>query len=205
METKAFGFKASKLTESGSFTGLLSVYGNVDSYDDVVMAGAFRDTLREKGNQRPLLWQHNPDNPIGSLTLEDRADGLYAKGQLLLTIPQGQIAYELLKANVLTGMSIGYTVPDGGAVFSRDGKRQLNRIDLFEGSLVTFPANDEARIDSVKKQRDDATRAVLDALDGQMKKWRDEIAVKDTFSILFAINDAEMKIRRINELVKEGF
>lgn len=203
MEHKAFGFKASKLTESGSFTGLLSVYGNVDSYDDVVMPGAFTETLREKGNQRPLLWQHNADNPIGTLTLEDRADGLYAKGQLLLTIPQGQIAYELLKAGgAIGGMSIGYSVPDGGASFSRDGKRQLNRIDLFEGSLVTFPANDEARIDSVK-QRDDAIRAVLDAVERNIKAWKHEIDVKDTVSILFALSDAESKIRRIADRLND--
>lgn len=204
MERKAFGFKASKLTETGSFTGLLSVYGNVDSYDDVVMPGAFRDTLKEKGNQRPLLWQHNPDNPIGTLALDDRADGLYAKGQLLLTIPQGQIAYELLKAGVLTGMSIGYSVPDGGAAFSRDGKRQLNRIDLFEGSLVTFPANDEARIDSVKKQRDNEIAAVLDAVERNIKEWKDEIAVKDTVSMLFTLADAQRKIENINSILKEG-
>jgi uncharacterized protein len=203
MERKTFGFKASKLTETGSFTGLLSVYGNVDSYDDVVMPGAFKDTLKEKGNQRPLLWQHNPDNPIGTLTLEDRADGLYAKGQLLLTIPQGQIAYELLKAGVLTGMSIGYAVSDGGAAFSRDGKRQLNRIDLFEGSLVTFPANDEARIDSVKKH--DEIAAVLDALESNIARWKHENDVKDTVSMLFTLADVQRKIDRINLMVKEGF
>jgi hypothetical protein len=163
MEMKAFGFKA-KLTETGSFSGLLSVYGNTDSYDDIVLPGAFSATLNEKGNQRPLLWQHNADNPIGTLTLKDTPAGLYATGQLLLSIPQGQIAYELLKANVLTGMSIGYTVPAGGSSYSREGKRLLSEIDLFEGSLVTFPANDSARIDSVKAS--EAAGAVIAALRG---------------------------------------
>ena len=99
-------------------------------------------------------------------------------------------------------MSIGYSVPDGGAAFSRDGKRQLNRIDLFEGSLVTFPANDEARIDSVKKH--DEIAAVLDALESNIARWKHENEVKDTVSVLFALADAQRKIENINNILKEG-
>ena len=44
--------------DEGVFTGYASVFGNVDSYGDIVEPGAFKDTLeawRAKGDPIPLL------------------------------------------------------------------------------------------------------------------------------------------------------
>ena len=68
-------FDLKKTTPEGVFEGLLSPYGNVDSVGDIVEPGAYSKNLAEKGNLRPLLWQHQTDVPIGELTLRDRAEG----------------------------------------------------------------------------------------------------------------------------------
>ena len=136
-----------EITAEGSFEGLLSPYGNVDGGNDIVLPGAFTKTLQEQGNTRPLLWQHKPDSPIGDLTLEDRADGLWCKGQLLMALPKAQEAYLLMKAKIVKGLSIGFEALKDSV---SNGVRQLKEIKLYEGSVVTFPMNESALITSVK-------------------------------------------------------
>lgn len=135
------------VTERGTFEGLLSPYNYQDSGSDIVEPGAYTKNLAEKGNRRPLLWQHQTDNPIGELLLEDRPEGLWAKGQLLLSIPQAKAAYELIRAGVVSGLSIGF-------MCIRDnidkGVRHLKEIRLYEGSIVTFPMAEIAHISNVK-------------------------------------------------------
>lgn len=137
-----------EITAEGTFEGILSPYGNVDSGGDVVVKGAYDKTLKEQGNTRPLLWQHKTDVPIGQLMLEDRVDGLWAKGQLLMALDEAQKAYLLIKAGIVKGLSIGFvSVRDS----IEKGIRQLREIKLYEGSLVTFPMNEMALITSVKR------------------------------------------------------
>jgi len=152
MKTKQqIPFEIKNVSEEGTFEGLLSPYGTVDGVGDVVEAGAYTKTLKEGGNTRPLLWQHKTDVPIGELTLDDRADGLWCKGSLLMTLPEAQKAYLLLKAGIVKGLSIGFSTirdaVDGGV-------RKLKEIKLYEGSVVTFPAHEGALITSVKKLRE---------------------------------------------------
>ncbi len=136
-----------EITAEGSFEGLLSPYNNVDGGGDVVKPGAYTKTLQEQGNTRPMLWQHKTDVPIGELALEDRQDGLWCKGQLLMALPEAQKAYLLIKAKIVKGLSIGFeAVKDAVA----DGVRTLSEIKLYEGSVVTFPMNEAALITSVK-------------------------------------------------------
>src|SRR5512137_3020551 len=80
------------VTEEGTFEGILSPYGNVDLGGDVVEPGAYTKTLKDRGNTVPLLWQHRTDMPIGELALEDKPDGLYCKGKLLMALPEAQRA-----------------------------------------------------------------------------------------------------------------
>ena len=137
-----------EITAEGSFEGLLSAYGNVDGGGDVVEPGAYKKTLKEQGQTRPLLWQHKTDVPIGQLTLEDRADGLWCKGQLLMELQTAKDAYLLMKARIVKGLSIGFeSVKDSVTA----GVRHLNEIKLYEGSVVTFPMNDFALITSVQQ------------------------------------------------------
>ena len=142
------------VSDTGEFEGYGSVFGIEDSYGDVVVRGAFEASLakwKEKGRLPALLWQHNMSEPIGVYT-EMREDdvGLYVKGRLLIDDdPLAKRAHGHMKAGSLSGMSIGYMLDD----YEYDKEKGvwiLKQIDLWEVSLVTFPANDEARITDVK-------------------------------------------------------
>ena len=142
------------ISETGEFSGYGSVFGVKDSYSDIVMPGAFSKSLdkwNEKGQLPALLWQHKMDEPIGVYTkMEEDEHGLYVEGKLLIEDDDlAKRAYAHLKAGSIQAMSIGYSLND--YEYDKDkGAFQLKEIDLWEVSLVTFPANEEARIDNVK-------------------------------------------------------
>lgn len=138
--------------EAGTVEGYGSVFGNVDSYGDVVAKGAFDRTLREAkeaGRMPAMLWQHNPDEPIGVWTEMAEDDrGLLVRGRLADT-QRGREAQTLIKMGALTGLSIGY-VTKSSRVDKTNGATVLTDVDLWEVSPVTFPANGEARITDAK-------------------------------------------------------
>jgi HK97 family phage prohead protease len=141
-------------TEEGWFCGYASVYDTVDLHKDRVEKGAFQEAL-ESGKAAPkMLWQHDAAQPIGRWNVvEERTDGLYVEGQLFLELAQAKEAFILMKEGVVDALSIGFQI-----VKSRRGKegRILEKVQLHEISLVTFPANLEARILQVKdKERID--------------------------------------------------
>ncbi len=140
--------------DSGEFEGYGSVFGVKDSYSDIIVPGAFAKSLaawQEKGRLPALLWQHNMSEPIGIYTeMREDETGLYLKGRLLIDDdPLAKRAHAHMKAGSLSGLSIGYVLND----YDYDNQKDafiLKDIDLWEVSLVTFPANDEARISNVK-------------------------------------------------------
>ena len=141
--------KIKAVDESGTFSGYGSVFGVKDSYDDIVMPGAFSKSL--KSRMPALLWQHDTDEPLGVYTrVEEDDHGLYVEGKLLIdSDPLAARAHGLLKAGGLSGLSIGFMLQD----YTYDDNLEafkLTEIDLREISLVTFPANEEARVQSVK-------------------------------------------------------
>lgn len=158
MQIRAFDYQVKAAQESGLFSGYGSVFGTIDSYNEVVAPGAFLESLAEtKGKDRtlPVLWQHRSGEPIGawdidSLKEDDR--GLLGDGQLWLdAAPYAKIALAGMRSKAITGLSIGYYVRES----SMDEKtriRTLTKLDLVEISIVTSPANDDARIDAIKAQ-----------------------------------------------------
>ncbi|WP_353173692.1 HK97 family phage prohead protease [Acinetobacter rudis] len=146
--------KIKSVSESGEFEGYGSVFGVEDSYSDVVVKGAFEKSLSfwaEKGRLPSLLWQHQMSEPIGVYTeMKEDDHGLYVKGRLLIDDdPLAKRAHAHAKAGSLGGLSIGYILKDWEYDSSK-GVYLLKEIDLWEVSLVTMPANDEARISEVK-------------------------------------------------------
>lgn len=151
---KQFAFKADAVNEDGTFTGYGSVFGNVDSYREIVAAGAFADSLKAikaSGDPLPALWQHRSGEPIGGYDLlEEDSRGLKVSGWLLKDeIPRAAEAYALMKRRVVKGLSIGYYVLED-SWNEKDRIRTLTKLELVEISIVTFPANAEAQVDSVK-------------------------------------------------------
>lgn len=158
METKArykhMSIKAEEDAE-GSFSGTLSTYGNLDEVFDIMEKGAFDNTVKQKGTKFPLLYQHDQYSPIGSFEIIGIKDSLDISGRFNLETQKGREGYALLKAEDITGLSIGYYPVN--YYYDEDGNRHLTEVELFEGSLVTFPANKlataEAKNMDIKEKR----------------------------------------------------
>jgi len=154
IQHRDYPFEIRAVEDDGSFAGYLSVFDEVDAYGTATKQGAFKKTIakfRKDKRGVPILWQHNTDQPIGPFTsLTEDATGLLVEGKLLVDdIAQAREAHALLRNRVISGLSMGF-VP----VTTRDNKdtkvRELLEVDLWEGSLVTFPANDSARVTDVR-------------------------------------------------------
>ena len=138
----------------GIFTGYGSIFGNEDQGNDIMQKGAFTKSLMNRPVSKvKMLYQHKTDEPIGVFTeMYEDSKGLFVKGQLAMGTQKGREAYELLKMGALDGMSIGFRADPEKQGYNENkrGVRTLKEVDLMEISLVTFPMNESALIETVK-------------------------------------------------------
>ena len=141
-------FDVKAVQDDGTFAGYGSVFGVIDSYNDIVTPGAFAESIKTR--QPSMLWQHQRSEPIGIYTgVKEDTVGLHLEGRLALKTTRGAEAYELLKMGAISGLSIGFMVREES--YDRVTKiNTLKKLDLWEVSLVTFPANDASRVTDVK-------------------------------------------------------
>jgi len=190
------------------FSGYASVYGTLDHVGDVVMRGAFDDTLTN-GRKRRLLWQHQMTEPIGveqSLLSDEK--GLFGTWKLSRTT-RGLDAYELLKDGAVDSLSIGYQVAE--AEYDDAGVRLLKAVDLLEVSLVSIPALDQAIITQVKAEQPadlrirnltDILRAVrIDTTALKARRTAEERKLADR--VLEALAESESEVKAWTELLAE--
>ena len=144
----------------------VTLFGKKDSYGDIIAKGAFDDVT---DGWIPLLYQHDPTQPIGTF----KAEVVKTKG---LRITEVRIARKnanaegiaaLIEARAVTGLSIGFTAKNEDREKIKDGT-QWNRVNLWETSIVTFPALPEARIAASTDQ----------ALVRELGDVRDELAIQ---------------------------
>jgi len=126
--------------------GYASRFYERDLNDDVVVPGAFRESLLRSGPEGVrMLYQHNVSAPIGiwDEAFEDET-GLFVRGRIITVSPEARMAAALAEAGVIDGLSIGFE-----ALKSRPDEtgrlRVLTAVSLWEVSLVTFPMLPGAR------------------------------------------------------------
>lgn len=140
------------VAEDGEFEGYLSTFGNVDRGMDMVMPGAFRRTLKErKLSSIKLLRDHDTRKVIGKwLSMDEDDRGLKVRGKLFAgTVQLATETLALMREGALDAMSIGYRTIKA-QWDEEQGVRKLLDLDLWEGSIVTFPMNEMATVDAVK-------------------------------------------------------
>lgn len=177
----------------GQFDALVSVFGNVDAYGDVVMPGAFSRTLKEweaSGYKIPVYWGHqmsDPDFNIGEIVSAVETErGLQVRAQLDLDSPKAAQVYRLLKGGRVKEFSFGYSVRDASWA-DQDGQEvyQLHDVDLYEVSVVPVGANPETELQSVKTLGERTVKAGRRALDtlqakaGRVLSAKNESALRD--------------------------
>lgn len=141
------------VADDGAFEGYASLFNRPDLTNDVVVPGAFADSIRTRGPAGiRMLFQHDPAEPIGAWDIvREDARGLYVQGRLTLGVGRAREVHALMRAGAIDGLSIGFKTQRS----RRDrisGQRRLEKVDLWEISIVTFPMLPEARIAAVKSR-----------------------------------------------------
>ena len=130
----------------GFFCGYASVFNITDSYNDVILNGAFKKSIEK--NNILLCWQHNINKVIGNInTIREDSVGLYIEGKI-----DTENIYNYVKNGFIDGLSIGYNV--NKYHFDNKNRRILEEIDLKEISIVYCPANKHANITYCKSSEE---------------------------------------------------
>jgi uncharacterized protein len=130
-----------------AFSGYASLFGTEDQGGDIVMPGAFRAAVAERGATGiRMLFQHDPREPIGVWDhITEDVRGLFVRGHLIEDSPRAREILALIRGGALDGLSIGFRARRATRD-ARTGQRRLYDIDLWEISIVTFPMLPGARV-----------------------------------------------------------
>jgi uncharacterized protein len=144
-----------KFAANGGFSGYASMFGGVDSYDDTIVAGAYKgviDRIQKGEHYMPKMFVNHKswEIPVGKWTyIEEDEKGLYMEGEFTKGNPQADLVKAAMQHGTVDGLSIGFMIGDYEMV-EKDGQklRVIKSIaELPEVSVVTYPADDAARID----------------------------------------------------------
>lgn len=181
--------------------GLASTFGNLDRDNDIIAKGAFTNTLTKR--MPKLLNQHRTDQPVGVIDVAFEAEeGLRIKARMPKANSMVKDLLPLLTMGALNAFSIGFNIVESDT--SADGVRIIKEVDLFEVSIVTFPANEEARILGVKKideKTKDRDEKIVDAEMVESINTRKELeqVLKDTG--MFTKKARYILASRFNEII----
>jgi HK97 family phage prohead protease len=152
-EVKLLAQPLGAINLDGVFEGYASLFGVADLGKDVVMPGAFAASLKGRdASAIRMLWQHDPAEPIGRwLAVEEDARGLRVRGKLNLAVERAREIHALMREGAVDGLSIGFRV-ERARKERPTGLRRLEKLDLWEISIVTFPMLPGARVSAVKRQ-----------------------------------------------------
>lgn len=151
MEHKALALVDAQIKLEGddsTFVGYASTFGNVDSYGDTILKGAYADTLKQNGLPKMFFNHDSYAVPIGKWVKAEEDDyGLLLTGEFT---PGNSLADEVraaLKHGTVDSMSIGYSLKKGDFDETTEGRTIKKVARLAETSIVTFPADKFAKVD----------------------------------------------------------
>ena len=206
-QKRDLNFRAS-VNDEGIFEGYLSTYDDVDSYGTYFIPGAWDKSIERfnSGEVIPVLWSHDRSKPIGKFTeLKSDEKGLWGRGKLTLEDPQAKIAYAHMKDGSVMGLSVGFEMDYDNVIYNRMlDALGIAEADLFECSVVVFPANSNAKITNYKSQNHDHGEVKME---GSIAETIEKMnaAIENLRNAQTAQNDAEISKRdtEISELKKQ--
>jgi len=216
-QTKSVDVKLSDIDEKNHImTGYFSVFGNIDSDGDMIVPGAFKRSIDEsgvKGKDRiKHLKNHKTEQIIGKLLeLYEDNYGLKFVSQLLPTTI-GKDAFIEYKMGVLKEHSIGFQTINKAP---KQSYVELNEIKLWEGSSVTWGANEMALTTAVKsldketleQEFESLLKYVKSSIECEEKKWLFEIKLNQLSNLIYkefaakSTNENIEKEKIINEIL----
>lgn len=146
--------------EKGKFVGYASVFDGIDSYGDTIKAGAFQNAI--KYGKLPKMFENHKswELPIGKWTsITEDSKGLLVEGEFTPNHSRADDVRSSMLHGTIDGLSIGFRMKEGDYEVDGANRTIKNITDLVEISVVTFPADDVARVDltSVKSALDGIT------------------------------------------------
>ena len=206
-QKRDLNFRAS-VNDEGIFEGYLSTYGDVDSYGTYFMPGAWDKSIERfnSGEVIPVLWSHDRSKPIGKFTeLKSDDKGLWGRGKLTMEDPQAKIAYAHMKDGSVMGLSVGFELDYDNVIYNEKlDALGIAEADLFECSVVVFPANTNAKITNLKSQNHDHGE---NKMEGSIAETIEKMnaAIENLRTAQNAQNDAEISKRdaEISDLKKQ--
>jgi len=132
--------------DAGAVNGIAWRFGEPDRVGDWIEPGAFKGARLPI----PMLFGHDMNDPIGTWdNAEEKADGLYLSGRLLVEgVSRAREVHALVKSGAVRGLSIGFITKK--AATRSGGGRTIKELELLEVSLVTIPMHPGARVTSAK-------------------------------------------------------
>lgn len=169
--------------------GYAAIFGNEDSYNDIIVAGAFTKTIAGKEGKRiRLCLQHDMDDVIGKIIeLKEDERGLWFRAKISNTT-KGRDLAELIQDEAINEISIGYK----SIVWEIDevrNVRMLKEVQLYEISFVSRAANPQAVIQTTEIKTEVHEKKVEDMTDEEL------IEQKKTL-------EKEIEIRQFKQLLK---
>lgn len=133
------------------FAGYASVFDGVDSYGDTILKGAFEETLKTHGMPK-MFYNHDWSGlPLGKyLSASEDSKGLYVEGELTQNMSLSEDVRAAMAHKTIDGLSIGGFLKKGDYEETKEGRTITKWSKLMEISPVVFPADSNARIDTVK-------------------------------------------------------
>lgn len=142
--------------DGSSFEGYASVFGGIDSYGDTIARGAYAYTLKNNAQPKMFFNHDSYSLPIGKWTkLSEDDHGLHVAGELTAGNSFASDVAAALAHGTVDGLSIGYRLKPTDYETLESGGRLIKRVSqLSEVSVVTYPADNAARVDleSVKSE-----------------------------------------------------
>lgn len=157
-------------SEKRFVSGYLAVFDVEDSDKDIILAGAFVESIRQNIRRIKFLREHDYQKPIGRfLTLKEDSYGLFFEAQLNKT-REGLDALALYENGELFEHSVGF-VPIEYEVIPETGGILFKKAKLIEGSAVLWAANEKAVLMELKSQSDfkDINKQIINIL---KNKWK---------------------------------
>jgi len=174
----------SERKKAGEYSGRLSVkflaatFGNVDSYRDTILKGAFvKGTDQEDWDRVAFCKQHDMREPIGKIIeLKETDEGLYC--EVIISASEEDIAIKI-EEGILKEFSIGYVSKKSTYIeepAEGEADRILEEIKLFEISVVTRAADPNAIVvDTERKSEEEQVKELEAKSDKELKELKAKI------------------------------
>ena len=155
-----------KVDETGKIAGFFSTYEKIpDSYGDIIEPGAFTGTIkrrRESGHPFPICFNHDFSSVIGACEVTEEEKGPFMDGDFIDT-QLAQDVRKMIKSGAIYQFSFAYDILNSRKPTKEEAEAGvglvLTELEVYEVSVVTVPANQNAVITDIKSAMEAAVKA----------------------------------------------